>query len=231
MATRKEKNWLPLEANPDILTEYCRKLGLPETVGFHDILSTESWALDMLPNPVYSIVLLFPISPASELERAATSPTDFSAECSYFMTQKVGNACGTIAVLHAMLNLHADMTLESLPFSYVSRMYESTKSLSPTERGDWLEADVEIESAHQATESLGQSMAPSDTEVDTHFIAFVLGNDGKTVLELDGRRPGPVVRGLCDDKNEFPEKVLDIIKTEFMDRNPGDIRFSLLGLA
>lgn len=228
----KAKTWLPLEANPDILTRYSHSLGLPSSYAFYDILGVEDWALDMIPKPLFAIVLLFPISKASESERQQSNAR-LSDACSYFMTQTVGNACGTVAVLHAMLNLHMDSVIISNEGSYVQRMSEATRSLSYSERGIWLENDSEIESAHTGTELLGQSAAPSDTgtEIDTHFVTFLLGSDKKTILELDGRRNGPISRGLCESPDEFASKVLKVIKTEFMDRNPEDIRFSLMGLA
>lgn len=226
------KCWLPLEANPEILTEYSYKLGMPTELAFHDILGTEDWALDMLPKPIYGIVLLFPISEASEVERKRT-PCATGSDVSYFMHQTVGNACGTIAVLHALANLDKTGTVKCSRESYVARMIQLTNSMTPEERGKWLERDPDIELKHLETESMGQSAAPTDmnVEIDTHFIAFVMGLDGQTVYELDGRRTGPVARATCDSQQDFGSRVLHVIKTEYMDRNPSDIRFSLLALS
>lgn len=224
------KTWLPLEANPEILTAYSRKLGLPEGLCFHDVMSVESWAIEMIPQPVQAILLLFPISPASELERETTSPSRIPDV--FYMNQTIGNACGTIAVLHTLANLIVGGGCEFDRESYVSRFLGSTQSLTASERGVWLENDSEIEMAHVAVESLGQTVAPgAEAEVDTHFIAFVLAAVGKTVVELDGRRSGPIIRGVVDSGSDFGLTVLDVIKREFMDRNPEDIRFSILALA
>lgn len=224
------KSWLPLEANPEILTTYCRGLGLPENLAFHDVLGVEEWAIEMLPQPLCAILLLFPISAASERERTSTKCSGENNGV-YFMKQMVGNACGTIAVLHAMLNLQETGDLVLQESSYVSRMREATRTLSADARGAWLEKDSEIETAHIATEQLGQSAAPTDSQVDvdTHFIAFL--RIGRTVYELDGRRDGPVVRASLDDPGEFGPRTLEVIKREFMDRNPEDIRFNILALA
>jgi ubiquitin carboxyl-terminal hydrolase L3 len=88
------KSWLPLEANPEVLTSYCQRLGLQSTLGFHDVLGVEEWAMDMIPQPVHAILLLFPISSASEAERESTLAD--GGIRAYFMKQTVGNACGTI---------------------------------------------------------------------------------------------------------------------------------------
>jgi ubiquitin carboxyl-terminal hydrolase L3 len=45
--------WLPLESNPDVMNDYVGKMGLDlSKVQFHDVMSTEDWALEMIPRPV-----------------------------------------------------------------------------------------------------------------------------------------------------------------------------------
>lgn len=225
------KHWLPLEANPDILTEYARNLGLPERYSFHDVLSVEEWSLGMIPENVVSILLLFPISSASEEERRTTACLE-SANSVYYMKQNIGNACGTIAVLHALLNMYSADPSAFDSDSYVARMHAASFDLSGASRGEWLEKDDEIEHAHLAIETMGQSAAPTDNdlEVDTHFVCFLTENNGDHVIELDGRREGPVLRGTVTDEISFPKIALQVIRDEFMARNPSDIRFSLLAL-
>lgn len=58
--------WRALEANPDVISQYTRTLGGPQNVSFCDILSTEDWALDMIPQPVHAILLVYPIKESSE---------------------------------------------------------------------------------------------------------------------------------------------------------------------
>jgi ubiquitin carboxyl-terminal hydrolase L3 len=222
------KQWLPLEANPEALTAYAASLGIPEGYKFYDVLGTEDWALDMIPPGVVSFLLLYPLSEASELERT-TTVCDATSPGTYFMKQNIGNACGTIAILHALLNmkLASDPSLFH-PSSYISRMYSTTKDMSGIERGVWLENETEIEKAHTATESMGQSAVPTgeDGEVDTHFICF--SEVAGVVYEFDGRRSGPVNRGRVE--TDFGKTTLGIIRDEFIARNPDDIRFSILAL-
>jgi ubiquitin carboxyl-terminal hydrolase L3 len=49
------KSWAPLESNPDVVTSFAKKLGLDESLSYIDIYSTEEWALDMIPKPVYAV--------------------------------------------------------------------------------------------------------------------------------------------------------------------------------
>lgn len=223
------KSWLPLEANPEVLTSYAQRLGLPSDYAFHDVLAVEPWALEMIPKPILAILLLYPISDRSEKERSETIPEH--SQGVYFMKQTVGNACGTIAVLHALSNL-VGQTSTTLPLnegSYIQRMMLETRDLTPAEKGQWLEKDPEIETAHTRCESLGQSESPTSVgEIDTHFVAFV--NRQGTILELDGRRDGPVNRGKIADNSDFGLAVLDVVQSVFVANNPEDIRFSILAL-
>jgi ubiquitin carboxyl-terminal hydrolase L3 len=52
------KSWAPLESNPDVVTTFAKKLGLDESLSYIDIYSTEEWALDMIPKPVYAVSTL-----------------------------------------------------------------------------------------------------------------------------------------------------------------------------
>ena len=58
------KRWFPLESNPEVMTLYAGKLGLDVSssgLWFHDVLSTEDWALEMVPKPCVGVLMLFPI--------------------------------------------------------------------------------------------------------------------------------------------------------------------------
>lgn len=71
MSDNSKKHWLPLEANPEVMTDYARSLGivpriclaviryclgLPSFLHFTDVLSVEDWALEMVPQPVLAAV-------------------------------------------------------------------------------------------------------------------------------------------------------------------------------
>ena len=58
------KRWFPLESNPEVMTLYAGRLGLDVSssgLWFHDLLSTEDWAREMVPKPVLGVLMLFPI--------------------------------------------------------------------------------------------------------------------------------------------------------------------------
>jgi hypothetical protein len=68
---------------------------------FHDVMSTEDWALEMIPRPVVGVLMLYPIKDTTEEHRREEdnkikeSGQTLSNEV-YYMKQTVGNACGTV---------------------------------------------------------------------------------------------------------------------------------------
>lgn len=54
------ENWMPLESNPEVINSFISKMGLKtELFVFTELLSTEEWALEMIPKPVIGILLLY----------------------------------------------------------------------------------------------------------------------------------------------------------------------------
>lgn len=169
------KRWFPLESNPSVMNAYVQKMGLDTaSYSFCDVFSTEDWALDMVPQPVAAVVMLFPIKPESEeyarleKEKIDTSGQVVSPNV-YYMKQTVGNACGTVGILHAIGNARSQLSIES--GSYLDRLYQRTETLTPEAIATDLEADTEIEETHIAAAEEGQS-EQQEGEVDTHFVCF-----------------------------------------------------------
>jgi ubiquitin carboxyl-terminal hydrolase L3 len=88
-----------------------------------------------------------------------------------------------------------------------------------------LEADEEVEVAHESTAAEGQSEVVQD--VNTHFVAFV-HKDGH-LYELDGRKKTPVNHG-PSSKETLLQDATKVIR-EFMARDPEEVRFALTALA
>ena len=60
-------NWLALESNPEIINNYISEIGFDTSkYVFYDILGTEEWAQEMIPQPVLAVMLLYPIKEKSE---------------------------------------------------------------------------------------------------------------------------------------------------------------------
>lgn len=65
----------------------------------------------------------------------------------FFMRQTIGNACGTVALLHALCNnegRETNFVKDSFLDTFVSRFRNAT----PLERADFLYEDVLVETSH-----------------------------------------------------------------------------------
>ncbi|KAM9890046.1 hypothetical protein OXX69_012688, partial [Metschnikowia pulcherrima] len=64
------KRVIPLESNPEIFNELAHKIGLSPVISFHDVYSiTDPDLLAFLPQPVFGIMMLFPITESYEQYR------------------------------------------------------------------------------------------------------------------------------------------------------------------
>ncbi|KAL4858837.1 Ubiquitin carboxyl-terminal hydrolase isozyme L3 [Chlorella vulgaris] len=235
-ASTMGKKWVPLEANPDVLNDFAAKLGVSTArFQFTDIWGLDSELLAMVPSPTIAVLLLFPITEATEAarkeEQAAIEATgqDVSASL-YYMKQTIGNACGTIALLHAVANNRESLDLAD--GSFMDQFLEATASLDPAARGAYLEQPPagapDIDSIHQAAAQQGATLAPAaEEEVNLHFAAFVAA-DG-ALYELDGRKAGPINHGPCRE-GQLLEATAQVVREKFIER-ANSIQFSLIALA
>ncbi|CAI8042076.1 Ubiquitin carboxyl-terminal hydrolase isozyme L3 [Geodia barretti] len=115
----KKGCWLPLEANPDVMNKYAAKLGMNMSYQFHDVFGLDDELLGLVPQPCVAILLLFPINQKlkkyeeQETERIHKEGQICSDEV-FFIKQTIGNACGTIGMLHALGNCQEQLTFGSL---------------------------------------------------------------------------------------------------------------------
>ncbi len=65
----------------------------------------------------------------------------------YYVKQTVGNACGTIAILHAIMNCRSKLQLTE--GSFFTKFLGETVALSPIDRAKALEGSEDIEVVHQ----------------------------------------------------------------------------------
>lgn len=224
------KTWFPLESNPDVMNEYMGKLGMnTDLYNFVDILSVEDWALDMIPKPALAVLMLFPLAPAEEQhriqesERIDATGQEVSPNV-FYMKQTIGNACGTIGLLHAVGNAKRSVPGLVLPGSHLERLLEATSTLRPDESAEYLERDESLEEVHTGAATQGQSEVVDD--VDNHFICFVHA-DGH-LYELDGRKKCPINHGPSSTEGFLQDVVKAVQK--FMGRQPDEPRFTLVAL-
>ncbi|KAI0840702.1 ubiquitin carboxyl-terminal hydrolase [Hypoxylon sp. FL0890] len=229
--------FVPLEANPELLTSLLHKLGLSPALQIHDVYSiTEPELLAFVPRPALALLLVFPISATYESARlaedAGTPEYDGKGEDEpvIWYKQTIRNACGLMGLLHAVSNGPARNFIE--PNTPLHQLITSSVPLPPQERSALLERTPELAAAHQEAASQGATAAPNaQDDIDLHYVCFVKTEDG-TLWELDGRRKGPIARGkLDDDEDVLSEKALLWGPLKFLEGGGDDMRFSCVALA
>jgi ubiquitin carboxyl-terminal hydrolase L3 len=215
-----QPKWVPLESNPDLWNEYMYHLGVEGgRPAFVDVLSLTE-AVAQLPQPVHALVVCFPLG-----AREASSPvrTVGSDVCYYFCAQTVQNACGTMALLHAVLNNCERASIQLRPSSVLEKLQAHARDFpnaTPLERAEFLEGDEALAAAHDAYAAAGQTTAPApDTDTDMHFICLIRDRSGRRLLELDGRKHGPVDHGETNAET-FVEDACRLIQNKFVQRGP-----------
>jgi len=229
---RKKKKWFPLESNPAVMRKYVRSLGLlPTFYTFNDILSTEDWALDMVLPPVLAVIFLYPIkAPAETLRREEDARIKEEGQVLssqlFFTKQTVGNACGTVGLIHAILN-NKDK-LEFASGSFLENFEKNTQGKTPDERAVILEEDEGLDRAHESAAAEGQSSQISMEEVlNTHFITFV-EKEG-CLYELDGRKNFPINHGPSSPDTLLRDAMA--VVRQVIARDPEELRFTLVALS
>jgi len=160
---KKKRSWLPLESNPEVLSTYARALGAPSSTSFADVYGLDDELLGMVPTPVLALLLLFPMTKSYEDRRIAQEKelkqkkkeeeeksSSSSTSLPFFTRQTIGNACGTVGLIHLFASIKNEMGGGSdehkdkqvfEPGSFLERFYEATKAMTPDERAAFLEAD------------------------------------------------------------------------------------------
>ncbi|ONK73527.1 uncharacterized protein A4U43_C04F32560 [Asparagus officinalis] len=231
MAEPSKKRWIPLEANPDVMNQFIWGLGVPEDqVELNDVYGLDDEMLEMVPKPVLAVIFLYPYTFQKELEkRVEQQQVSEAAELKeqsknvYFTKQTVGNACGTVSILHAIGNATSEIKL--VEGSYFDRFFKTTASMDPTERAAFLEKDGEMEDAHAVAAIAGDTEA--STDVDQNYICFTCV-DGE-LYQLDGAKTRPISHGPSSPSSLLQDAV-KVIKV-MIENNPDSMNFIVMALS
>lgn len=204
--------------------------------------------LGFVAPPVLAVILLYPLTEESEerrreeLERQPEARMDELPKSLFYMKQTIGNACGTIALLHCLANVCAaegdvvsgdrGRVLTIAKGAFLESFMNEATGMTPEEIGEHLEAGKgcsgTLHELHGEAAQRGDTRAPGvDDEIDLHFVAFV-EKDG-VVWELDGRRAGPIQRGAVE--GGLMQSVARVVREEYIAKRDGDISFNVMALA
>lgn len=222
--------WIPLESDPEIMTEYLQLLSLTGHYLVDIPLLDEAEEMGIFQaNNVVAYIFLYEITPNSEADLVGNYEMDEKVlKNLYFMRQTAKNACGSVALFHSYLNTILPEQIE--PESVIGKFRLATLEKSPAERAELFESNSIIAEHHRKAATQGQSDVPSGEKLDNidyHYVSLVYHNG--FMLELDGRRPSPINHGPVE-KEKFKTEVLGVIK-KLMQRDPNNLHYSILALA
>lgn len=218
--------WYPLESNPEVLTKFAQDLGVSKQIYFADVLGFDQELLDLVPKPILALLLLFPITPQykSAVKDQLIAAKGEQPKAVYFMRQKIKNACGAVAVLHALLNNTENIILEK--DSELEGFLQRSRDLTPEERGSLLSQQRAVAEYAKEVAFEGQTKTPAaEADVMLHFITFV-NRDG-VLYELDGDKPVPLSHGNSED---ILKDTVRVVQDNFMKLDPDNLNFSLIAL-
>ncbi|KAI1819935.1 ubiquitin carboxyl-terminal hydrolase [Xylaria intraflava] len=235
-----KKTWKMLENNPDVMNQLAAKLGLSSELQFYDVYSLdEPELLSHIPRPVLALLVIIPLTPAWDRNRQAEDAdkepyTGFGPdEPVIWFKQTIGHACGSIGLLHSVINGPAVDFIKR--DSDLAAIRSLAIPLDMDKRAEMLYNSEPFEVAHKSVEQAGDSDADPTIERDGgHFVSFV--KSGGKLWELEGSRQGPLDRGgLADDEDVLSPRALDmgikrIIKLN-ADGGEKNLLFSCIALA
>ncbi|KAG0185549.1 Ubiquitin carboxyl-terminal hydrolase isozyme L3 [Apophysomyces sp. BC1034] len=144
--------------------------------GVGNLPGFEPELLAMIPRPVKAIIFLYPLTEATkafkqqEEVHLKAREQNISPKVAFFK-QTISNACGMMALLHALTN-NEDIVGPGL----FRQIIEDTRQMSLDERVEYLETCQTLASVHASSAQEGQTRPPSlDKQMSDHFICFIEG--------------------------------------------------------
>ena len=213
----------PLECNPDVFNKFLTKLGIND-YEFTDVFGLDPDLLAFVPRPVRALLLVFPISETYETFKTAQDAHYKHESNACWSQQTVGNTCGTMAVLHALAN-----GVPNLGNGLGSDLIHQFQSLKEEDRHEFMETNPEIIALHKELADSGESSVSDDLSCENHYVC--LTKSGKDIVELDGRRKGPLLRKFGLKGDDILNDSVSIVK-EYLDREKesGNNDFAILAL-
>ena len=100
-----------------------------------------------------------------------------SSKYASFKVEGLSNACGTIAMLHAILNNRDLLGIEGKDCT-LGKFYTDTKNLNAEERGKALDDSADIGSVHNGLVAEGQSHQVDGEKTSISFLFKIGANQG-----------------------------------------------------
>ena len=184
--------------------------------------------------PVLAVIFLYPVhgeqldqdfSLLSESEEERKEKDLELGKDLYTIQQTISNACGTIALIHALAN-----NLPAFKFkedSILKKFIDSTQDKSPIERGLLLEDELELAQAHEECAESGDSLLEPERS-NQHFIALI--HHKNYLWKMDGRKDKHSIRVNTATSDSVLESVAEYAQA-FMKKNRKINDFAAMALS
>eukprot|EP00536_Pseudo-nitzschia_multiseries_P009404 jgi/Psemu1/306489/fgenesh1_kg.261_\ len=185
----------------------------------------------MIAQPVAAVLMLYPLTEKqiSNTQDDVVATAEMQDKV-WFTKQRIGNACGTIGLLHALLNAPEPIRIFQKDSWLESFANDCPIPLDPVAKAKRLEVDSKIEKMHDeatSSEANATDRGSVNDNVMTHFIALVCVDN--KLYELDGRKKGPIDHGPTSQATLLKDATAVVKK--FMAKDPTEMRFTITALA
>ncbi|KAA0153153.1 hypothetical protein FNF29_03341 [Cafeteria roenbergensis] len=179
--------WCTIESDPAVFTELTERLGLETQMEIGEVFSMEDVESQA---DCAGFILLFRYDKGTMRPSSSSSVGVADDPSVFFCKQTVENACGTIALLHVLLNAEGVR-----PGPKLTNFLEFASSMPEAElRGEILGMSDDIRKAHnsfaRSEPFMSEEKGSSEGGEAFHFVAYVPKNGA--LYELDGLQRGPI---------------------------------------
>eukprot|EP01129_Flabellula_baltica_P000748 TRINITY_DN10709_c0_g1_i1.p1 TRINITY_DN10709_c0_g1~~TRINITY_DN10709_c0_g1_i1.p1 ORF type:complete len:233 (-),score=56.39 TRINITY_DN10709_c0_g1_i1:14-688(-) len=218
------ERWPPMESNPEVLNQFAAQIGLDtEKYQFGDVWGLDPELLAFVPQPVHAMILLFPSSAKVPFVEGTTVLGDEAKVFYLKQVDALDDACGTIAMVHALAN-----NIESLELAEDSLLVKYVKGTqgSAQDKGVGLVNNEGIKGLHSHHSQQGDTSPINESGQSGHHFVCFIDVDGE-LYELDGCKPGPINHGPIEQS--FLLSTGETIQRVYM-TNPDVVDFSMISL-
>ncbi|GAA5926250.1 uncharacterized protein JCM15063_000226 [Sporobolomyces koalae] len=218
--------WSLTESDPGIFT------GLLHDLGVRGLEVEELWGLDadLLAQlaPVHALIFLFKwIGGGNDKMDGAFDEPEGQH---YFAHQVINNACASIALLNATLNIQ-DNNVEL--GEELTNLQAFSEGLDPQTRGEIITNSQKIREVHNSFARsdpfhLEDNQPQAESEDAYHFITF-LPIKGQ-LFELDGLKQRPVSHGKIPEGSNWTDLAREVLERRIASHPPGEVMFNLLAI-
>ena len=154
-ASSEGQQWFSLESNSFVMNTLVDKMGFDTLLyEFTDILSIEPRAIRMIPQHVAAVMMLYQLTDVQKEyhQNKQVTPTPDNV---WFIQERIEYACGTIGLLHALLNAPEGVrTVTIHPILWLHSFYQDCPvAMSPTTKAEQFEGDSTIKMLHNKAAS------------------------------------------------------------------------------